>query len=243
MCKSAKKSREPVKRVQFIDEDSIRTKEVKYNFFTQGLDSDMHHEYSGASAGVIGSYISEIKSKIVREGMSFIQQFSMRKGLKAFGRETGMKIMTKEIEQLHQRNSFKPINVSSMTDGEKARVQDAIILLAQKDSENEVKSRLVYNGKESRKWLSREETANPTVSLESINLTFAIDAHEERNVMIADVPNAFVQTCMPSELLEEDRRIIMKVKGVLVDILYALFHWSMRNILYLKTTRKCYIWY
>ena len=132
MCKSAKKSREPVKRVQFIDEDSTRTKEVKYNFFTQGLDSDRHHEYSGASAGMIGSYISEIKSKIVREGMSFIQQFSMRKGLKAFGRETGMKSMTKEIEQLHQGNSFKPINVCSMTDGEKARVQDAIMFLAQK---------------------------------------------------------------------------------------------------------------
>jgi len=27
---------------------------------------------------------------------------------------------------------------------------------------------------------------------------------------------------MPSELLEEDNRIIMKVKGVLVDILYAM---------------------
>jgi len=101
----------------------------------------------------------------------------MRKGLKAFGRETGMKSMTKVIEHFHQCNSFKPIHVCSMTDGEKARVQDAIMLLAQKDSENEVKSRLVYNGKETRKWLSREETASPTVSLESIDLAFAIDAH------------------------------------------------------------------
>jgi len=46
--------------------------------------------------------------------MSFIQQYRMRKGLKTFGRETGMKCMTKEIEQLYQRNSFKPINVSSI---------------------------------------------------------------------------------------------------------------------------------
>ena len=83
-----------------------------------------------------GSSISEIKSKVLREGISFIQQFSMRKGLKAFGRETGMKSMKKKSEQLHQRNSFKPINVYSMTDGEKARVQDAIMLLAQTDSEN-----------------------------------------------------------------------------------------------------------
>ena len=216
------KSREPAKKVHFFDEDSTRMKEMKYNFFTQGLINDMYHEYSGTSAGVIGSFISNIKSNIRREGISFIQQFSMRKGLKTFGKETSMKSMTKEIQQLHQRNSFKPIDVSNMTDGEKARVQDAIMLLTQKESEDEVKSRLVYNGKETRKWLSREETASPTVSLESINLTFAIDAHEERDVMIADVPNAFVQTCMPSELLEEDKRIIMKIKGVLVDILYAL---------------------
>ena len=197
-------------------------KEMKYNFSTQGFNCDMHHEYSGASAGVIGSYINDIKSRIKREGMSFIQQYSMRKGLKTFGRETEIKSMTKEIEQLHQRNSFKPINVSSMTDKEKARVQDAIMLLAQKDSEDEVKSRLVYNGKEIRKWLSREETASPTVSLESIKLTFAIDAHEERNVMTADVSNAFVQIWMPSELLKENNQIIMKIKGSLSrNIVYS----------------------
>ena len=83
------------------------------------------------------------------------------------------------------------------------------MLLAQKTAKNEVKSRLVYNGKETRKWLSREETASSTVSLESINLTFAINAREERDVMIVDVPNAFVQTLMPSELLEENNTIIM----------------------------------
>ena len=151
---------------------------------------------------MIGACINGIKSGIEREGIRYIQQFSMNKGLKTLGKEIGMKSMTKEIEQLHKRNSFKPINVCNMTDGEKARVQDAIMLLTQKDSEEDVKSRLVYNGKETRKWLSREETTSPTVSLESINLTFAIDSHEARDVMIADVPNAFVQTCMPSELLE-----------------------------------------
>ena len=78
-----------------------------------------------------------------------------------------------------------------------------------KDSEIELKSRLVYNGKLTRKWLSSEETASSTVSLESINLTFAINAREERDVMIAYVPNAFVQTLIPSELLEEINTIII----------------------------------
>ena len=117
--------------------------------------------------------------------MSFIQQFSMRKGSKEFGIKVTMQSMAKEVKQ--------PINVSELTDAEKRKAQDVIMLLAQKEREVDVNSRLVYNGKGTRKWLSREATASPTVALENINLTFAIDAHEERDVMIADVPNAFVR--------------------------------------------------
>ena len=58
------------------------------------------------------------------------------------------------------------------------------------------------------------------MSIESINLNFTIDAHEERDVMVAGVSNALVQTCMPSEVLKKGDRIIMKLKGILVDILY-----------------------
>jgi hypothetical protein len=52
---------------------------------------------------------------------------------------------------------------------------------------------MVYNGKPTRRWLSREDAASPTTSLESIMLTAIIDAKEGRDVMTADVPNAFVQ--------------------------------------------------
>jgi hypothetical protein len=46
-----------------------------------------------------------------------------------------------------------------------------------------VKGRMVYNGKPTREWLSREDSASPTAALESIMLTAVIDAHEERDVM------------------------------------------------------------
>lgn len=240
------KKKEKVTKVQFIDEDSTRMKEVRYNFFTQGLDA---HEYDTESAGVIASCIHEIKQGIEISGISFIQQFSMKRGLKVFGIESGMQSMGKEIEQLHKRNSFKPIDVSDLTDEEKWKAQNAIMLLTQKEGEEDIKSRLVYNGKETRKWLSREDTASPTVSLESINLTFAIDAHEERDVMIADVPNAFVQTQMPLDMLSKGNRTIMKIKGVLVDILYAMdpmeygeyiVYEKSEKVLYLVLTKVLY---
>jgi len=120
---------------------------------------------------VIGACINEIKSGIEREGISFIQQFSMRKGLKAFGIETGMNSMTTEIKQLHKRNSFKP-----RREGESVGCNHALDTI-RKSRRREVKTSI--QRKKTRKWLSREETASPTVSLESINLTFAIVAHAE----------------------------------------------------------------
>ena len=77
---------------------------------------------------------------------------------------------------------------------------------------------MVYNGKPTREWLSREDSTSPTAMLESIMLTLAIDAKEKRDVMTADVPNAFIQTEIP----EEDERVFMKITGVLVDMLVEL---------------------
>jgi hypothetical protein len=60
-----------------------------------------------------------------------------------------------------------------------------------------VKGRMVSNGKPTREWLSREDSASPTAALKSIMLTAVIDAHEERDVMTCDISNAFIQALMP----------------------------------------------
>ena len=79
------------------------------------------------------------------------------------------------------------------------------------------KGRMVYNGKPTREWLSREETASPTVNLESIMLTTIIDAKEGRDIMTVDVPNVFIQATIDTE--EGEERVMMKITGVLVDLL------------------------
>ena len=62
---------------------------------------------------------------------------------------------------------------------------------------------------------------SPTASLESILLTAVIDAHEERDVMTCDIPNAFIQAEMP-EVRDGKERVYMKITGVLVDLLVQL---------------------
>ena len=91
---------------------------------------------------------------------------------------------------------------------------EALMLVSQKKS-GEFKGRLAYNGKPTRKWVSREDKSSPTCFTESILLTCGIDAYEKRDMMSMDIPNAFVQTEMPQKKVGE--RIIMKVRGMLVE--------------------------
>jgi hypothetical protein len=69
--------------------------------------------------------------------------------------------------------------------------------------------------------LGKDEATAPTASLESIMLTAIIDAKENRDVMSADIPNAFIQANMP-ETKNGEERVIMKITGMLVDLLVEI---------------------
>jgi hypothetical protein len=49
-------------------------------------------------------------------------------------------------------------------------------------------------------------------------LTAVIEAEEERDIATCDIPNAFIQMHM-EEKDQDGNRTIMKIRGVLVDIL------------------------
>ena len=107
-----------------------------------------------------------------------------------------------------------------MTTGERRKAMMALMFLTEK-RDSTIKGRMVYNGKPTREWLSREDSASPTAALESIMLTAVIEAHEGRDVMTVDIPNTFIQTEMP-EREEGEERVIMKITGVLVKMMVQL---------------------
>src|SRR5210317_2447346 len=106
-----------------------------------------------------------------------------------------------------------------MTDEEKMKVVEALMFLCEK-CDGTVKGRMVYNRKPMRNWLDKEETTSPMVALESVFLTSIIDIKEQHDTMSNDVPNAFIQAEIPQE--DGDMKIIMKITGVLVDLLLEL---------------------
>ena len=99
-----------------------------------------------------------------------------------------------------------------------------------------------------REWMMKEDSASPTAALESIMMTAVIDAHEGHDVMCANIPNAFIQANMP-ELDEGDEWVIMKITGVLVDMLVQLnpelygkyvVYKKGRKVLYVRVLKAIY---
>ena len=100
-----------------------------------------------------------------------------------------------------------------------------MMLLTEKKTK-EVKGRLVYRGDQTRHHFEKEDVKSPTVSQEALFLTAIIDAHERRDVGTGDVPNAFIQTDLkpkdPPTPEEGNKRMIMKITGVMVDMLVEI---------------------
>lgn len=65
---------------------------------------------------------------------------------------------------------------------------------------------MVYNGSKTREWTAKEYSASPTASAKSIMLLMVINTTEGRDVMMADLPNAFIQVDLP----EGEERVMMK---------------------------------
>ena len=96
--------------------------------------------------------------------------------------------------------------------------------------------------------LKRGLSASPTAALESIMLTAVINMHEARDVMTCNIPNAFIQALMP-EVKNGNERVMMKITGVLVDMLVKLnpelygpyvVYEKNRKVLYVQVIRAIY---
>ena len=85
-----------------------------------------------------------------------------------------------------------------------------------------------------------EEAASPTVMTESVLLTAAIEAHENRDVATWDIPNAFIQTAV-EELDQDGDQIIMKIRGAMVDMLLEIDESYQEFLVYEKGQKVLYV--
>jgi hypothetical protein len=204
-------------------------------------------EYSAESAQILGRammhYNNILSGMNDTQASSFLQTYSLKQGIKKFGKR-GVAAAHKEMKQLHDRVVFEPISIAEMTVLEKKRAMESLIFLNEKRDET-IKARMCANGSTQRAYISREEASSPTAASEAILITGVIDAKQLRDVMTLDIPNAFVQT----KLALDGDKIIMKIRGQLVDILLELcpgvydkyvIYVGLQKVLYVRMLKALY---
>ena len=145
-----------------------------------------------------------------------LTQMSMNRGLKMW-KTRAVDAIALEMGQLHHRDTFEPKHWSELTDEQKSQVLESHLFLKEKHDKT-IKGRMVAGGNKQRGFIDAEDAASPTAALESVLLTAAIDAKEERDVGVLDIPNAFVQT----RLEDEKDKAIIRLRGPLADALVQL---------------------
>ena len=150
----------------------------------------------------------------------FVVTYSLKKGIAKFGKR-GTDAAESEMNQLHSREAWKPLDVNTLTKEERRSAMESLMFLTEK-RDGRVKARTCADGRKQRDWMSKEEAASPTVALESVMISCTIDAKEKRDVAIVDIPNAFIQTAN-EKLKEHHKRDIMKLRGVLVEMMVRMY--------------------
>jgi hypothetical protein len=185
-------------------------------------------QYAANFLTALQNRIERSKPKKTEKGNSFLVTYSLKKGLEKF-KDKGYKAARGEMEQLHDRKCWQPIKPSDLQGSERKKALESLIFLVEKKS-GKVKARHCANGSVQRKWMDEDKTSSPTVMTESVLLTSTIDAEEGRDVATMDIPNAFIQTEV-EETDEDGDRIIMKIRGAMVDMLLELIQINMHHTL------------
>ena len=118
-----------------------------------------------------------------------------------------------------------------MTHTQRQTVMESQIFLKEK-RDGAIKGRAVAGGNKQRDYISKEDASSPTVTTEAVLLSCIIDAEEERDVAVIDIPNEFIQT----RVEDENSMAFIKIRGVLVDILVEIVS-DVYN-LYITTEKK-----
>jgi len=117
--------------VRFGDQKS-KNLEYCHNLIMQTHpDTDKYVEYGFNFAMLITRMMTEFQDRVSVHGASFAQQYILKKGLKKFG-ECGEAASSKEMDQLHRRNCFTPILVSTMTASKRKKAMEALMFLTEK---------------------------------------------------------------------------------------------------------------
>ena len=124
-------------------------------------------------------------------------QMPANKGIKKFGKDA-IKALTTKYAQLERMKVFQRINPSKLTKDGKQRALRSVNRIQEK-SNRKLKGRTCVDGRKQRINDPALEVSSPTISNGAVIVSLLIDAHEDRDVRIFDVPGAYLNASMSND--------------------------------------------
>jgi hypothetical protein len=126
-------------------------------------------------------------------------QYSLKKGLEKF-KKVGEEAVSKELLQLHMRDTFKPQNVRELSSEQKKGALESLMFLKEKRDEP-VKGRTCADGRKQQERAEPGAATSPTVTLESVLITSTIEAFKGREVAVVYITGAYLSADMDEEVI------------------------------------------
>ena len=104
-------------------------------------------------------------------------QMSLKAGLHTF-EDDGMKVVEKEMHQLHDRKVMTPVHKQCLTPEQRNEVLAYLMFLKCKRC-GKIQGRGCADGRKQRAYITKEESTTPAVSTEAVFLMAMIDAMED----------------------------------------------------------------
>ena len=168
-------------------------------------------------------------------------KMSLKQGIKRY-RDRATDAVGTELNQLHDMSIFRPVDAGSLTEQQKQEALRLLMFIKEK-RDGTVKGPACADGRKQRGLYDKEEATSPTVALESVLLTSVIDTNEGRDVVVVDIPGAFLQS-------DQDDDVWLAIDGALAELMvkvspriyskYVMVNRQGKKILYVKLQRALY---
>ncbi len=130
--------------------------------------------------------------------------------------------VTKELCQFNTYEVCERLEASTLDEEEKKGALSLLIILKEKWN-GDVKAQSCASGSVQQNHVAKEEVALPTVGLESVFATAAIDAKENREAVTINIPGAFLHATNKDYVVIQMNRTLAKLMAKTNPNLYQKY--------------------
>ena len=152
------------------------------NWYTPSFENEDFHDVT-ANINVDDTKINSMSKDAAVEYMVeyiMIQQYNLKKGLRIFVERVKKAVKT-ESTQLHEMETFIPIDTNKITKTYRMEAPFLLVVLLKK-RDFRIKIRACSDGSKNIRYMKKEDAASPIVAQESVMTTESIEAHKIRDV-------------------------------------------------------------